>query len=382
MLVPFHKPFTDENEINSVADSIKSGWLTMGAKTYEFEKKFAQYVGAKEAVAVNSCTAALHLALKCAGLKQGGEVIVPTFTHAASAEVAIYFGAKPVFADIERDTHLMDASKIESLITKNTKVIMPVHYGGQPADMDAIMEIAKKHNLYVIEDAAHSFPALYKNRFVGTIGHATCFSFYATKTIATGEGGMLTTENSEWATRTRLLRLHGVTRDAWERENDENFWEYDVVEAGYKYNTTDINSAMGIEQLKKADKLNGMRAKIALKYNEAFSSHDGLILYKIRNYNKTAWHLYPLKLNPDYLSIDRNKFVFEMKQRGISCSVHFIPIYRFSYYKALGYNAKDYPESEWVFTRTFSLPIYPAMTDKEIGYVIENVLELLQKYKK
>jgi dTDP-4-amino-4,6-dideoxygalactose transaminase len=382
MQIPYHKPYITASEINSMSESTREGWLTMGKKTYKFENMFGQFIGAKEAIAVNSCTAGLHLALKCAGIKEGDEVIVPTTTHASTAETVGYFKAKPVLADVERETHLTDASKIENKITNKTKAIIPVHYAGQPADMDTILEIAKRNDLFVIEDAAHAFPSKYNGKYVGTIGNATCFSFYATKTITTGEGGMITTDNPEWAKRMRSLRLHGVTRDAWEREKSENFWEYDVAELGFKYNTTDMNSAIGIEQLKKADKLKEMRSKIALKYNEAFKNQEGLILHQILEDRETSWHLYPLKLNLESLSINRNKFIYELKQRGISASVHFIPLYRFSYYKNLGYNIKDYPESEWVFERTFSLPIYPGMSNKEIDYVIDNVLDLVNKYKR
>jgi dTDP-4-amino-4,6-dideoxygalactose transaminase len=382
MQVPFHKPYITDDEINSMAESTREGWLTMGKKTYEFEKAFGQFIGAKEAIAVNSCTAGLHLALKCTGIKYGDEVIVPVITHASSAEVVCYFNAKPILADVERETHLIDASKIEGKITDRTKAIIPVHFSGQAAEMDKILDIAEKHNLFVIEDAAHAFPSKYKGMYVGTIGDVTCFSFYATKTITTGEGGMITTNNRDWAKRMRSLRLHGVTRDAWERETGENFWEYDVAELGFKYNTTDINAAMGIEQLKKADKLNKLRCDIALKYNKAFQDNEGLILYHIKKDCETAWHLYPLKLNLEYLSTDRNKFIIELKQRGIFASVHFIPLYRLTYYKNLGYSAKDYPESEWVFERTFSLPIYPGMSNKEIDYVIDNVVDLVRKYKR
>ena len=382
MQIPYHKPYIKEAEINSITETVRNGWLTMGEKTSEFERLFKEFISSKNAVAVNSCTSAMHLALKCVDLKEGDEVIVPAMTQAATAEVAGYFKAKIVFADVEKDTHLIDASKLEQKITKKTKVIMPVHYGGQPADMKEIIEIADSHNISVIEDAAHAFPSKYDNKFIGTIGHATCFSFYATKTLATGEGGMICTGNEEWAKRIRLLRLHGMSRDAWERENSENFWEYDVVEQGYKYNTTDINSAMGIEQLKKADEMHDMRKSIAARYNEAFKDHSAIILYKIKPDRETSWHLYPVKLNFEVLSIDRNRFLNELKKRGVTGSVHFIPLYRMSYYKSLGYNIKDFPGSEWIFERVFSLPIFPGMNDEEVGYVTETVLDLLNKFKR
>jgi dTDP-4-amino-4,6-dideoxygalactose transaminase len=382
MQIPFHKPFTDKKEIKSVANSIRSGWLTMGKTTYDFEESFKKYLRVKHAIAVNSCTSALHLALKCAEIKQGDEVIVPSITHASTAEVVTYFNAKPVLIDIEKDTHLIDASKIEKKITKKTKAIIPVHYAGQPVDIDAIRQIAEKYKLYVIEDAAHAFPAKYKDKYIGTIGHATCFSFYATKTITTGEGGMITTDNPNWAKRMRMLRLHGVTRDAWQRENDVNFWEYDVVEPGLKYNTTDINSAIGIEQLKKADYMLQKRNEIALKYSKAFSGNEGIFPYIIKKERESAWHIYPIKIDTDYLTINRNKFINELKARGIIASVHYIPLYRFTYYKKLGYKIKEFPASEWIFERTLSLPIYPGMSAKETDYIINNVLDIARKFKR
>lgn len=382
MQIPFHRPYITESEINAMAESVRSGWITMGRKTQEFEEEFKKYLGVNEAVAVNSCTAALHLALKCVGIKDNDEVIIPAITHASTAEAVGYLNAKPVIVDTDRDTHLIDITEIEKKITKKTKAIIPVHYAGQPAEMKKIQELAKKYNLYVIEDAAHAFPSKYYNKLVGTIGDITCFSFYATKTITTGEGGMATTDNTEWANRMRLLRLHGVTRDAWIRENANNFWEYDVIEPGFKYNPMDISSAMGIEQLKKTDEMQRMREKIAQKYNEAFINNNSLIQYVIREYSETSWYLYPIKLNLESLRINRDRFINELKIKSVSASVHFIPLYRLTYYKNLGYNKDDFPNSEWIFERSFSLPIYPGMTDLEIDYVIENVLYIAKKYKK
>lgn len=382
MHIPFHRPYMTEDEVNAASECIRNGWLTMGLKTVEFEKNFSAYIGCGESVAVNSCTAAMHLALHCIGLKPGDEVIIPAITFAATAEVVRYFNAMPVMIDVERDTHLIDASKIEKRITGKTAVIIPVHYGGQPADMDDIINIAKKHGLKVIEDAAHSFPARYKGKNIGTIGDITCFSFYATKTLATGEGGMATTENREWADRIRVLRLHGISKDAWKRYSSEGTWEYDVVEAGFKYNTTDINSAIGIEQLKKADLMNRLRRDIITRYNEAFADKDTLHLYRVKEDRESSWHLYPVKLNIEMLKINRNKFIDEMKRRGIITSVHFIPLYRFSYYKAMGITPDEFPESEWIFDRIVSLPVYPGMKENEVDYVIDNVLDILAKNRK
>lgn len=383
MRIPFHKPYITEEEIEGVVDSLRNGWLTMGKKTIEFEERFKAYIGSQHAVAVNSCTAALHLALRVIGIKEGDEVIVPTTTFVATAEVVNYFNAKPVLVDVERDTHLIDVEKIEEKITKRTKAIIPVHFSGQPADMDPIMELAKKYNLFVVEDAAHSLPAWYKGRKIGTIGDITAFSFYATKTITTGEGGMATTDNPEWAERMRILRLHGISKDAWKRYTKEGSWEYDVLENGYKYNTTDINASLGLAQLKKADWLWERRKHIAERYNEAFKDYEELILYRVKEDRTSSWHLYPLKLNLEALKIDRNGFIEELKNRGIGTSVHFIPLYRFTYYKErFGYTPQDFPNSEWVFERVLSLPIYPGMTEEEIDYVIENVVDIVRTYRR
>ena len=381
--IPFHKPYITEEEIENVIDSLKNGWLTMGKKTIEFEERFKSYIGSQHAVAVNSCTAALHLALRVIGIKEGDEIIVPTTTFVATAEVVNYFNAKPVLVDVERDTHLIDVEKIEEKITKRTKAIIPVHFSGQPADMDPIMELAKKYNLFVVEDAAHSLPAWYKGRKIGTIGDITAFSFYATKTITTGEGGMATTDNPEWAERMRILRLHGISKDAWKRYTKEGSWEYDVLENGYKYNTTDINAALGLAQLKKADWLWKRRKHIAERYNEVFKDYEELILYRVKEDRISSWHLYPLKLNLEALKIDRNRFIEELKKRGIGTSVHFIPLYRFTYYKEkFGYTPQEFPNSEWIFERVLSLPIYPGMTEEEIDYVIENVVDIVKTYRR
>ena len=380
--VPFHKPYIDEREIEKVSEVLKKGWLTYGQTSVEFEKKFASFVNAPYAVAVNSCTACLHLALRAIGLTSKDEVIVPTTTFVATAEVVRYFGAKPIFVDIERDTHLIDVSKIEEAITPRTKAIIPVHFSGQPADLDEIKALADRYGLYVIEDAAHALPATYKGKTIGSIGDITCFSFYATKTLATGEGGMGTTANEEFAEKMQILRLHGISKDAWKRYSDRGHWYYDVVDLGYKYNITDIQSALGLVQLEKQGEMLEKRKHIAERYNRAFEEREELITYRVKSDRTTAWHLYPLKLNLESLKIDRDTFIELLKERGIGTSVHFIPLYRFTYYKNLGYSGENYPNSEWVFEREISLPIYPGMTDKEVDYVIETVIDLVKKYRR
>lgn len=375
MNIPFHKPYITDDEINAVSDCLRNGWLAMGPKTFEFEKYLTELTGAKHAVAVNSGTAALHLALCCAEIGPGDEVIVPAMTFVSTAEVVRYFGATPVFVDIEFATHLIDADKIEEKITSATKVIIPVHYAGQPCDMDKIMTIAAKYNLMVIEDAAHALPAAYKNRPVGSIGHITCFSFYATKTITTGDGGMALTDNAEWAEKMRILRLHGITADAWKRYSKEGSWRYDVTANGFKYNMTDIAASIGIAQLRKLDYMNKERRRIAECYDSAFKEHSFLINYEVLADRESSWHLYPLKLNLNESRVSRDELVVQLKQVGIMTSVHFIPMYHFTAYKDI-YNAGDYPVCELVFERTISLPLYATMSENEVNFVAETVIKI------
>ncbi|HOD14868.1 MAG TPA: DegT/DnrJ/EryC1/StrS family aminotransferase [Spirochaetota bacterium] len=379
MNVPFHKPYITEEEVASAALQLREGWLTAGSRTVEFERAFRDYVGCGCAVAVNSATAALHLALAAIGLKEDDEVLVPGMTFTATAEVARYFRAWPVLVDIERDTHNIDPDKIEEKITGRTRAIMPMHFAGQPCDMDEICAVAKRHGIAVIEDAAHCMPSWYRGRKVGALGDMTCFSFYATKTMTTGEGGMLCTDNAEWARTAGILRLHGIDRDAWERVNSPRFWQYDVVEAGYKYNTTDIASAIGLVQLKNVETIWEKRKRIAERYGEAFGGRDDINPVAVRPDRVSSWYLYTVDLNLECLSIGRDEFIGLMRDRGIGLSVHFIPLYEFTYYKKLGYDGRDCPNCAWVFDRTVSLPIFPGMTDGEIDYVIGNVTGLLEK---
>ncbi len=379
MKIPFHKAFLAREEADAAADVIKSGWLTMGEKTFRFEKDFSAYTGAEKSIAVNSCTAALHLALKAIGLKPGDEVIIPAMTFIATWEVITYSGAKPVLADIDRHSFLIDPHEIEKKITPKTRAIIPVHYGGESCDMDAVMEIARMHRLYVIEDAAHALPALYKGRMIGTIGDIICFSFYATKTITTGEGGMITTANSEWADRMRRLRLHGITKDAWNRYSEKGTWQYDVSEPGYKYNMTDIASAIGIEQLKKSDAMNAMRHEISAKYNNAFKNSELLHTWKVRDDAECAWHLYPVLVNTEAVNIGRDELIGKLKDAGIGTSVHYIPMYRFSCFGGSGSSASGFPGCEYMFARQVSLPIYPGMTESETGYVADTFLSILKE---
>ncbi|HAR62880.1 MAG: UDP-4-amino-4,6-dideoxy-N-acetyl-beta-L-altrosamine transaminase [Candidatus Margulisiibacteriota bacterium] len=368
-MIPFHKAHITDDEINGVIEAVRSGWLTMGPKTIEFEKKFGEYIGVKNSVSMNSATAALHLALKAIGLKAEDEVIIPTNTFIATAEVITYFNAIPVLCDIEPATHNIDSLNIEKKITKKTKAIIPVHFAGQPCDMDEIMSIAKDNNLKVIEDAAHAIPASYKNQKIGTIGDITCFSFYATKTLATGEGGMATTDNDEYAKHMKINRLHGISRDAWDRYTAAGSWYYEVIDNGNKYNTTDINSALGLAQLKKVEWMQEQRAKIAAKYTKAFTNTK-IVTPVIKNNRTSAWHLYVIKV------ANRDELIEKLKDEGIGTSVHFIPVHRHPYYKnTYDYKQTDYPVAEDIFLQSLSLPIYPGMTDEDIDRVINKVIE-------
>lgn len=382
-MIPFHKPYITEDEIVEVTDSLRSGWLTMGPKTIEFESRFREYIGSRNAVSANSCTACLHLALKAIDLKERDEVIIPDTTFTATAEVVTYFKAKPVLVDVEKDTLNIDVSKIEGKITKRTRAIMPVHFGGQPCDMDEIIDIAKKYNLFIIEDAAHALPALYKGNKIGTIGDITCFSFYATKTLSAGEGGMITTENDEWAERVQILRLHGISRDAWKRYTEEGSWYYEVIEAGYKYNMTDLHAAVGIAQLKKLEDMWQKRKEIARSYTEAFGEIQEIETPVVKEDRESAWHLYVIKLKTEMLKIDRNHFIDELKKRGIGTSVHFIPLHRHPYYRR-NFKCKswEFPVSDRSYERIISLPIYPSMTEKDVDRVINSVIDITKQFKR
>ena len=382
MKIPFHRVDLGSEEINAVTAVIKSGWLTMGEKTFEFENSFSEYIGSSYSIAVNSCTAALHLALKAAGIKEGDEVIIPAMTFIATWEIITYLKAVPVLCDVLKDSFLIDPVDVEKKITSKTKVIIPVHYGGESCDMDAIADIARRHKLIIIEDAAHALPALYKKKMIGTIGDITCFSFYATKTLTTGEGGMITTAHNECAERIKRLRLHGITNDAWNRYSDKGSWEYDISEPGYKYNMTDIASAIGLEQLKKCDKMNLARREIANQYMRAFSNSEQIITWNVRDHNECAWHLFPIKLNLNALKINRNQFINEMKKNNIGTSVHYIPLYRFSALDNPPYRIEDFKGCEDIFPRQVSLPIYSGMSSTEVDYVIDKVLKILEGNKR
>ncbi|CAB3290128.1 UDP-4-amino-4, 6-dideoxy-N-acetyl-beta-L-altrosamine transaminase [Methanocaldococcus lauensis] len=380
-LPPF-SPYIGEEEIKEVIDTLKSDWIAMGPKTLKFEELFREYIGSKFAISVSSCTAGLHLSLVALNIKDGDEVITTPYTFAATGNVIVHQRAKPVFVDIDKETYNINVEEIEKSITDKTKAIIPVHYAGHPCEMDEILKIAKDYDLYVIEDAAHALGAEYKGKKIGTLGDTTSFSFYATKNITTGEGGMVTTDREEIAEKIKILRLHGISRDAWKRYSSEGSWYYEIIECGYKYNMTDIQAAIGIHQLKKVEIMRKRREEIAKIYNDEFENISELIIPITKKHVKHAWHLYPLLLDTDKIRINRNKFIEELKKQNIGTSVHFIPLHLHPFYKrTFGYKKGDFPNAEWVYEREISLPIYPKMTDDDAIDVVNAVKKIISEYK-
>jgi len=381
MQVPFHRADLGEDEVSAVAAVIRSGWLTMGPKTLEFERQFAAYVGASHAVAVSSCTAALHLALEAVGISRDHEVLVPTTTFTATAEVVTYLGARPVFVDIDPQTFNIDPLDLERRITPRTRAIIPVHFAGLPCDMAEILEIAARRRLHVIEDAAHALPSTYHDKKIGAISELTAFSFYATKTLTTAEGGMISTENEDYVRRLQVMRLHGIARDAWKRYSAEGSWFYEVLEAGFKYNFTDLQAALGIVQLAKCDGMNRARERVARRYSSAFRSLAALEAPPTASDRTTSWHLYVLRLHLDRLRVDRNRFIQELADRGVGTSVHFIPLHlQPAYQRNYGYRTGDFPVAEREYQRSLSLPIYPTMSEEEIDHVIWAVSDVASTF--
>ena len=434
--LPFALPDLDNEELLEIKDSLSTNWITTGPKVNQFEKEFAEVVGASFAIAVNSCTAAMHLSLEASGLTAEDIVVTTPYTFAASAEVIRYFNATPLFVDIDPETLNLDPQKVLATIDRlgerqgKVKAILPVHIGGYPCDLDEIYGIANRYVLAVIEDAAHALPTRYKGKLIGSgklkIGEVpmqmpdaryqmpekrqipeekrqipdrrlegdvrdpasgiryprfVCFSFYATKPLTTGEGGMIVTEDKELAERCRIMSLHGMSRDAWKRYSEEGDWYYEIVAPGYKYNMTDIAAGMGLAQLKKLDRMFQRRKWIAEKYNQAFGEFAELETPAVKPEIEHAWHLYLLRLNLAQLEINRNQFIEELKKRNIGTSVHFIPLHIHPYYReTYGYKPEDFPVAYEQYLRVISLPIYSKMSDRDVLDVIEAVGDVVGRY--
>lgn len=374
----FGSPLIEEDEINEVVAILRSGWLGTGPKVQRFEQMFKEYKRSGFAMAVNSCTAALHLSMLAIDINSGDEVIVPTMTFAATANAVIHAGGIPVFADCEKETMNISPESIESKITSKTKAIIPVHFAGRPCNMDAIMDIAKRKNLKVIEDCAHAIETEYHGKKVGTFGDLGCFSFYVTKNIVTGEGGMVITDNEQYANKIKILALHGMSTDAWKRFSDEGYKHYQVVYAGFKYNMMDLQAAIGIHQLSRIDKYWKLRQTIWNRYNDAFKDLPVFIPAPVEPNTRHAYHLYTILLDIDKLNISRDKFLEEMTKRNIGVGVHYIALHLHPYYQQnFGYKKGVFPNAECISERTTSLPLSAKLTDSDVKDVINAIYKIL-----
>jgi len=402
--VPFFKPDIGEDEIDEVVAVMRSGWLTTGPRVKQFERQFADAVQAPHALAVNSATAALHLAIEALGLRPGEGVLVPTLTFAATAEVLHYVGAIPVLVDCDPVTLNMDLTKAENAVEKCARRgatdgrpgpsrivgIIPVHVGGFMMDADAVRALAQRHGLWVVEDAAHAFPAAWRKDAGapweycgGGTATVTAFSFYANKTITTGEGGMATTADEALLDRMRLMSLHGLTRDAWDRYSGGRSWDYRIVAPGFKYNLTDVAAAIGIHQIRRAEQMRLARESRALAYHEALADISAVELPPTDANRIHAWHLYPLKLRLDELSIDRNRFIDELRNAHVGCSVHWRPLHAHPYYRERFCIAPDdYPVATALFDRLVSIPLYSTMSDADSDQVIEAIRHLTRHFRR
>jgi len=380
--LPFAAPLVGQEELDGVMACVRSGWLTTGLKVQEFERAFSDYIGCRHALAVNSCTAALHLALEAIGVGEGDEVITSPMTFTATAAVIEHLKARPVFSDCEPDSLNLDARAIERRITPRTKAILPVHFAGQACDMNAILELAKRRGLKVIEDAAHALPARYKGRWIGSGENPVAFSFYATKNLTTGEGGMLT-GSPEFLERARIVSLHGMSRDAWKRYDKSGQWYYEVLLPGFKYNMTDIQAAIGIWQLRKLASFEQRRRAVAAAYDRGFADDDALEAPTERPDVEHAWHLYVLRLRLEALRIDRDQFIDELTRRNIGTSVHFIPIHLHPYYREkYRFGPETYPIAYSNYRRMISLPLNARLTDADVGNVIDAVRDVARTYRR
>ncbi len=380
--LPYNLPDISEAEIDAVVDTLRSGWLAPGPRVRAFEQEFAAYTGAKHAIGLDSATAGMHLALIASGIGPGDEVITTPTTFAATVNVIIHAGATPVLADIRLDDYCIDPAAIERAITPRTRAIMPVHHGGSACRMDEIMAIAARHKLLVIEDAAHGLGTYVGERPVGGIGDATVFSFYPTKNVTSGRGGMLTTDDDALAERCRLLALHGMSNDAWDRYTERGSWAYRVLAAGYNYAMYDYQAALGHAQFSRLDEFQRTRTQLASRFNEQLAAVPGIVLPIERAGTTHAWHLYVVRLQPEVLTISRDEFIVAMKERGIGTSVHFIPIHHHPYYReTYGWAPGDFPVADEAFETMLSLPLYTRMSEREVDRVVVAVDEIAREHR-
>ncbi|MFA6106353.1 MAG: DegT/DnrJ/EryC1/StrS family aminotransferase [Patescibacteria group bacterium] len=376
--IVFGSPYIGREEIDEMVRTLKSGWIGTGPKAAKFEQAVCDYTGARYGLALNSCTAGLHLSLLVCGIKPGDEVITTPLTFCATVNTIIHVGATPVFADVDPGSMNIDPKKIEQAITKRTKAIVPVHLAGRPCEMDEIMRIAKKHNLFVIEDAAQALGSAYNGRKIGSIGDLTCFSFYVTKNVITGEGGMVTTANKEFADKIKIYALHGMSKDAWKRFSDDGYKHYQVIFPGYKYNMTDMQASIGIHQLKRIGQFDKKRQKIWNQYNAAFS---GLPIGLPAPIDKNIYHnkhLYTLLIDKKRAGVSRDEFMRRLHERGIGTGVHYIPVHLHQYYRErFGYKPGDFPNAEYIGERTVSLPLSAKLSQSDVNRITRAVSEVI-----
>ena len=372
--IPFSRPSITDQEVEAVVETLRGGWLTMGSRVEEFEEGFRKYVGSEHAIAVSSCTAALHLSLAALGVGKGTEVLTTPFTFAATANVVVHQGGRPVFIDIEPVTMNIDPALIEEKLTERSAAILPVHYAGVPAEMGAITRVADEHALPMVEDCAHSLGAFYGDRHTGTLGSTGCFSFYPTKNITTAEGGMVVTDDAHIDDVVRVLRLHGMSRGAWKRHQGGGSWKYDIVRAGYKDNMSDLQAALGVVQLHRLTWMNRRREEIAERYLVNLKDVEDVVLPVARE--GRCWHLFPIRV--DSRRQTRDEVVEHLTKRGVGTSVHFIPLHLQSFYQSeFGYRAGDFPVAEKAFDTILSLPLYPDLADEDVDYVCASLREAL-----
>jgi dTDP-4-amino-4,6-dideoxygalactose transaminase len=382
--LPYHRPSIGEEEIAEVVDTLRSGWVTTGAKTRRFEHEFGALLGVSEALAVSSGTAALHLALRVLGVQPGDDVIVPAYTFTATAEAVTYLGARPILADVDPVTCNLRGEDVERVRTPRTRAVMPVHIAGLPCEMDPILELARTWRLAVVEDAAHALPARDRGRWIGTLGDAAAFSFYATKNITTAEGGMLVVRDPDLAEQARILALHGISRDAWKRYTATGQWRYEILASGYKYNLPDLAASLGLAQLRKLAGFHARRRRLAARYDRSLAHLDAIERppHGPRD-GMHAWHLYMIRLRPDVLRIDRDRFIDELRARNVGTSVHFIPLHLHPYYQQTwGYHPGQFPGAEAAWSRVVSLPLYPAMSDRDVDDVVSAVADVASAYRR
>jgi len=384
MHIPFHKPNLPNNLDKIFSNSIRNGWLTTGSVVNDFENRLMQFLSAKYVIAVNSCTAALHLALAARDFGKEDKFIVPTLTFASTVECGEYLGMEPILLDSEKDGFLIDLNQIEDIVKRDSsvKVVIPVHYAGEAVNINYLMELAEKYGIFILEDAAHALETNYQEEKIGNTHHAAAFSFYANKNLTTaGEGGALATNNSDLADKVRKLSLHGITKDGWNRFKTKGKWEYDIVELGYKYNLTDFSASFGLWQFEQIDQWQNRRLQIFNKYIEGLSAIKGIVLPQ---YTKGhSLHLFVIELVKNRWSISRDKFIEEMNRKGIGLAVHYKPIHHLSYYKKkYDFNYNNFPRANSLFESIISLPIYPGLTNSSVNYIIESIIGLSRTYLK